>query len=137
MNARVMSPVPQGPEEQPYQYQAWPAWMYGPEGRSAVFDRAEDVPDGWVSHDDYLAGALDEAEETGITGAEQTRKLTDDQRKNAVGKLVDGNTQQQLVDMLLKMQEIDGTIEFLPGWPKGKLADTIVDNGGPLEDEAK
>lgn len=25
----------------------WPAWRYGPDGESEVFDSAEDVPAGW------------------------------------------------------------------------------------------
>lgn len=30
-----------------YVHQAWPAWRYGPEGESQLFDKAEDVPEGW------------------------------------------------------------------------------------------
>lgn len=33
---------------QPYVYQAWPAWRYGPNGESKVFQCAEDVPEGWT-----------------------------------------------------------------------------------------
>lgn len=25
----------------------WPAWRYGPDGQSAIFEQAEDVPQGW------------------------------------------------------------------------------------------
>lgn len=28
----------------------WPSWRYGPGGQSAIFQKAEDVPEGWVSH---------------------------------------------------------------------------------------
>jgi hypothetical protein len=28
----------------------FPAWYYGPEGQSDVFERAEDVPEGWQDH---------------------------------------------------------------------------------------
>lgn len=28
----------------------WPAWRYGPEGKSAVFERESDVPAGWMDH---------------------------------------------------------------------------------------
>lgn len=34
-------------EPQPYQYQAWPAWFYGPNGESDIFNAAEEVPVGW------------------------------------------------------------------------------------------
>ncbi len=27
--------------------QNWPAWWYGPQGQAAVFQRADDVPEGW------------------------------------------------------------------------------------------
>lgn len=41
-----------------YTYQAWPAWFYGPDGESAVFDRAEDVPDGWTDNPNSLPEAF-------------------------------------------------------------------------------
>lgn len=28
----------------------FPAWYYGPEGQQQVFQRAEDVPEGWQDH---------------------------------------------------------------------------------------
>jgi hypothetical protein len=28
----------------------WPAWFYGPNGASAVFQSQTEVPEGWVSH---------------------------------------------------------------------------------------
>jgi len=31
----------------PYQHQAWPAWIEGPNGDRRVFNSAEEVPDGW------------------------------------------------------------------------------------------
>jgi hypothetical protein len=31
-----------------YTHQAWPAWRYGPDGEAEVFDRPEDVPEGWT-----------------------------------------------------------------------------------------
>ena len=34
-------------EPQPYQYQAWPAWFYGPNGESEIFNAKEEVPPGW------------------------------------------------------------------------------------------
>ena len=37
-------------EAQPYRYQAWPAWFYGPNGEAEIFNCAEEVPHGW--HDD-------------------------------------------------------------------------------------
>lgn len=130
----TMSPAPQAPQDGPYEYQSWPAWFYGPEGKKAVFNSAEDVPDGWVDYDSFMDGDLAEAEETGITGEDKARVLTEDQRKEAINKLVESHTVAALVAMLGDMQEIDDKVEFLPSWPKAKLAETIVDNGGPLEE---
>lgn len=144
MNERVMSPVPVQPSDGPYEFQAWPAWFYGPEGQSRVFNNPEEVPDGWVDYDEFAAGALEgvassgEGAKTNPSGAEGARVLTADQRKSAIDKLVDGNTQKDLATMLELMNEAreeDAKIQFLANWPKQKLAETIVDNGGPLETE--
>lgn len=35
--------------DQPYQYQAWPAWKYGPNGEAQIFESEDDVPEGWGS----------------------------------------------------------------------------------------
>lgn len=32
----------------------WPAWFYGPNGVCAIFERAEDVVEGWVGHPSEL-----------------------------------------------------------------------------------
>lgn len=129
---------PQGPnnDETPYQYVAWPAWLYTADGRSQIFNNAEEVPEGWMSHDEYLAlsVAQEEGEPVVVPVTEGERELTADQRREAITKLVDGNTQAALAAMLAEMKELDDSIEFLGSWPKNKLAETIVDNGGPLED---
>ena len=31
-----------------YVHQDWPAWRYSPEGDGEVFDKPEDVPEGWT-----------------------------------------------------------------------------------------
>lgn len=49
---------------------AWPAWYYGPDGKSAVFNSAEDVPAGWVTHPSLL-----EASEPVDTQAETAEPL--------------------------------------------------------------
>lgn len=33
----------------------WPSWYYGPNGEKAIFERAEDVPEGWFDHEDKHA----------------------------------------------------------------------------------
>ncbi len=42
----------------PYEHQAWPAWRYGPDGEAMVFDKSEDVPEGWT---DQISAGLDNA----------------------------------------------------------------------------
>jgi hypothetical protein len=27
---------------------SWPAWYYGPGGAAAIFERADDIPEGWA-----------------------------------------------------------------------------------------
>ncbi len=36
-------------EPQPYVYQPWPSWRYGPDGEAAIFEREDDVPEGWTT----------------------------------------------------------------------------------------
>lgn len=36
-------------EPKPYEYQAWPAWYYGPNGEAEIFNALEEVPPGWSS----------------------------------------------------------------------------------------
>lgn len=33
-----------------YEYVAFPAWFYGPDGEAEIFDSMEQVPSGWVDH---------------------------------------------------------------------------------------
>lgn len=33
----------------------WPSWRYGPGGQSAIFQKAEDVPEGWTKKPDEVA----------------------------------------------------------------------------------
>lgn len=40
-----------------YTYQAWPSWRYGPNGESAVFESARDVPEGWRDEPSAVAEA--------------------------------------------------------------------------------
>lgn len=42
---------------EPYVHQAWPAFRYGPEGQKQVFNRPEDVPEGWQDSPDFVTAA--------------------------------------------------------------------------------
>lgn len=37
-----------------YVHQSWPAWRYGPAGEAKVFQRPEDVPEGWINRPQTL-----------------------------------------------------------------------------------
>lgn len=40
----------------------WPRWFYGPDNQSGVFDREEDVPEGWAEHPDAVGKSEDGGE---------------------------------------------------------------------------
>lgn len=77
-------------------------------------------------------------EEAAEEVVEEQVELTDEEKaadRNAkIEKLRDTKEQKELVAELERMQAIQPNIEFATNWPKLKLATTIVDNGGPLED---
>lgn len=150
-----------------YEYKAWPAWRYGPDGAAQVFGGPDEVPEGWTNippgtstPDDepvddappvtFVEGDNDaddaatdaDAEAAAIVAAaadqrepaEQTDEEKEEARKALIAKLVEDKGQKELVAELEAMRAIQPNIEFLNNWPKLKLATTIVDNGGPLED---
>lgn len=41
----------------PYEHQDWPRWMYDSHGTGRIFDKAEDVPEGWLDHAPTIVGA--------------------------------------------------------------------------------
>jgi len=48
----------------------WPAWRYGPNGQSDIFQREEDVPEGWVDHPDNVGKEALEKPTTNEAGEE-------------------------------------------------------------------
>lgn len=40
-----------------YVHQDWPSFRYGPNGESKVFQRAEDVPEGWQDSPNFVTAA--------------------------------------------------------------------------------
>lgn len=132
-----------------YEYQEWPAWRYTADGRGKVFNNADEVPEGWMTHAEMTGLTAEvmtaqttepgDGEPVIVPVTENERELTADQRRSAITKLVDGNQQKDLVTMLelmneKRVEEDLEELEFGSTWPKLKLAETIVDNGGPLED---
>lgn len=156
-----------GVVEKPYEYQAWPAWRYDPEtGKGEIFESAEEVPEGWTDVPPGTTPAGEEpvvvdtsllengAGAGGGSGAaDDTDDDDDDDDDGESGAGEDAGTpldkdglvalgQAKLAEILTAKNDAlkaDGKeeIEFLPNWPKVKLADAILANGGhsvPKED---
>lgn len=153
-------PVAAGSEgDKPYEYQAWPAWRYDPEtGKGQIFESADEVPEGWgdlpptataageepVVVDESLLGEGAGAGEGGGANGGTDDQSGQDGGDNGEGAGGDPEwTKDELVALgQAKLAEIldarnatlktggEDEIEFLPNWPKVKLADAILDNGG-------
>jgi hypothetical protein len=66
-----------------YQHQDFPAWRYGPDGKSAVFESEDGVPKGWHDHPSKVKGAAPAegtqtaiAPSNGTTSAAEAAKTT-------------------------------------------------------------
>lgn len=146
---------PLGPNEgntsladKPYEHVAWPAWRYNPEtGQGQIFESADEVPEGWS---DLPPGATPAGEEPiaidpsliGVTtGADGTLvdagagAGADDKPKPTAEELAKSHKKADLVAMLELMAEKDDTIEFSAKWGEVKLAQLILDNGGPIAED--
>lgn len=61
---------------EPYVHQGWPAFRYGPEGERQIFQRPEDVPEGWQDSPNFVAAAKE-------IGAQTVADLPSGRRKRA------------------------------------------------------
>lgn len=118
-------------EGQKYVHQDWPSWRYHescPDGQ--IFQCAEDVPEGWVDHPRNIGKKPDAP---AATEFEAGHVEDDNEHVAELMKL----THDQLVGVLEAANEDrEEEIEFLPSWPKMKLAKTIVLNDAvPTDDE--
>jgi hypothetical protein len=99
----------------------FPAWFFGPEGESAIFDTAEEVPSGWK---DSPAAFADQKQEK-VEGRQPADAVTDDSFYEAMG-----------MEELRRQLKGKG-IEFHPAAKKEKLisllksarpSDTLTEN---------
>jgi len=44
----------------PEGFQSFPSWRYGPNGEAKIFEREEDIPEGWVDHPSKLQESTEE-----------------------------------------------------------------------------
>jgi hypothetical protein len=56
-----------------YVHQDWPSFRYGPNGESKVFQRPEDVPEGWQDSPNFVTVAVEMGAETIADLAEKRR----------------------------------------------------------------
>lgn len=128
--------------EKPYVRQEWPAWRYGPDGQKATFEGPEEVPEGWT---DIPHGTTPPGEEPihidpsliGDTGNEDEDEGEGEDEGGAsvpmtAEELAKAHKKEDLVAMLELMAEKNDKIEFSPRWGEVKLAQAIIDNGGPI-----
>jgi hypothetical protein len=105
-----------------HEYNEWPAVYYGPGNQTATFHSLEEVPEGWADHPSKLAkgakGAILDGETIVVSDPNKAAKI-----------LSEMYSQVDLLNHLKELQEEDATIEFSSGWPKFKLAQTIVAAG--------
>lgn len=144
---------PLGPNEgssadAPYEYQAWPAWRYDPEtGKGAVFEDEDSVPKGWTN---IPPGTTPPGEEPvhidpsliGVTTGDGVNDELVDAgageaavKKPTAEELAKSHKKEDLVAMLELMAEKNDKIEFSARWGEAKLAQTILDNGGPIAED--
>lgn len=88
----------------------WPAWRYGPNGQSGVFETAKDAPSGWEDHPSKVKGSVPAgggtqtatASANGSVSAERAAKTRTAPSQNAIdpakaansGVRADGSTAQ-------------------------------------------
>ncbi len=147
---------PLGPNEgtapgvAPYEYKAWPAWRYNPEtGAGQVFEAEEEVPHGWTNVPPGTTEPDDEPVTIDVSkiGTPVVEPPTveapapeddDGDTADAIPEVVKMTRdelvalgQARLAAILEEKNGEEGVeIEFLPNWPKAKLADTVIENGG-------
>lgn len=135
--------------EQPYEYQAWPAWRYGPDGQKAIFESPEEVPEGWgdvpptatpageepVHVDPSLIGAVSTDDDDNDDDGDDNGDGDDDTPKPTAEELAKAHKKDDLIAMLELMAEKDDSIEFSARWGEVKLAQLIIDKGGPIAED--
>lgn len=111
----------------------WPGWWFGPHGEQEIFNSPEEVPEGWVSDLSELAQAREAAKQEedppipGLSPSLAAEQRNDAAVKEKIAALVEGNSQADLAARLGELNKtLEDKIEFLPGWPKLRLATLIV-----------
>lgn len=118
----------------------WPGWWFGPDGNGHIFDSPEEVPEGWVNDLRDVKKVRTEAQQASgiVQDSTETKSLGQEERaaellEEEAAKLAEEKSQKELAEMLEELSEIrvacdEEALEFLPNWPKIKLARLYVEN---------
>lgn len=85
---------------------SWPAWRYGPNGQSQIFDNEDDVPPGWEDHPSKVGDAADEGPGSGAPAESPYKDDTD-------------------AEVVAKLKE--RKLDYNEKWPRAKLEKILLD----------
>lgn len=107
---------PEAEQEQ----QSWPAWFYGPDYQSQIFQNEDEVPEGWEDHPSKVGKS---ASRSSTNDTDAGSDIADDD--DNVTALME-KTKDELLGILAEGKKDDDDVEYLESWPKLKLAKAIV-----------
>ncbi len=78
MNQFASSGTETVPVGETMEVQRWPAWFYGPDNQSAVFESPDEVPEGWDDHPSKVSGSEGSEENiSSLTKKQISERLTE------------------------------------------------------------
>lgn len=104
----------------------WPAWYWGPEGQSAIFNKRAEVPEGWRNQPFGEAEEI-HSDEDGADDAADTEEIDDEAGEGDDEEglpEIDELTVEQIKEYLK-----DAKVQFNPSWNKERLYNLLKDNG--------
>lgn len=88
---------------------SWPAWFYGPDGASQIFDNSDEVPSGWEDHPSKVKASP----------AAKAAKVNKDVEDAEFEDVSDG-------DIMKALDE--AKVEYKTDWPRDKLIAVLKAN---------
>jgi hypothetical protein len=93
-------------------FPSWPAWYYGPDNQSQIFENEDQVPDGWVDSPAKLSDKKPKGDDEGEAAKKREQEAT-----AVYEKKTDAEIHKELNDR---------KIEFGTKWPRNKLVALLV-----------
>lgn len=112
-----------------YQHQNFPAWRYGPDGQSAVFDSEADVPNGWEDHPTKVKGAADQSGSGTKTATAPANATT---TPAAAAKTTEAKSQTVTDPAIAAKSGVSGA-GVSPSKPKPAASDDLDADGHPYD----